>query len=564
MNISENKKLVPSIAEQLIIELFAGQTKELQVIKTKVEEGHKQRGGLPHTAKIHPVERALNNLKRDGKAEKPPHVYWKIHATKEQTTTENTIKTLDEFIAWSKQFEERAYVFRGVPNKAYKIQASAYRRSEENDRNFVNFLHTNKDLIRTARQRGYDQKDGMEWNELDILVELQHFRAATCLIDFSFSAQVALWFACQQEQKKEKNGGSENSDDLPHGKVSVVKIKQPKYTEITPNFMKGEDEKRIDFFLKEDTKLYYLQPKFQNNRIIAQQSVLLFGNYEIDAYKECFIEGDCKGKILTDLERTSGYTEDRLFPDFEGFAWVNRQDATYTAKTFQAYKDLGQYAYKNGDYNNALEDLSRAIDIRTDDGEVYFLRGMVYLYKKENKMASDDLDKAIELKFDSAELYFNRGNLYQQQNENSDAIENYNIALIKKEDYAEVYYRRGQSRYDLDQVEEALEDFADAIRLKDDYFDAYFQRGQVLQELQEYPTALDDYNKAIEINPNDISVYYNRSETLYFLLQYDDARQDLEFALELAKKQRNEEMVAEISSTLQDIFGHNTSEEEDE
>ena len=56
MNISENKKLVPSIAEQLILELFAGQTKELQVIKTKVEEVHEQRGGLPHTAKIHPLK----------------------------------------------------------------------------------------------------------------------------------------------------------------------------------------------------------------------------------------------------------------------------------------------------------------------------------------------------------------------------------------------------------------------------------------------------------------------------------------------------------------------------
>ncbi len=603
MNISENNKLVPRIAEQLIIELFVGQTRELQVIKTKVEEVHKQRGGLPHTAQYHPVDRALDNLKRDGKAKKPPHVYWKINAT-----TENTIKTLDEFIKWSKQFDEGEYVFRGVPNKAYKIQASAYRRSEENGRNFVKFLHTNKDLIRTAQQRGYDQKYGTEWNELDILVELQHFRAATCLIDFSFSAQVALWFACQQEQKKEKNGGSENSDDLPHGKVSVVKIKQPKYTEITPDFMKeedekgedekGEDEKRIDFFLKEDTKLYYLQPKFQNNRIIAQQSVLLFGNYEIDAYKECFIEGGCKDEILTELERTSGYTEDRLFPDFEGFAWVNRQAATYTAKTFQAYKDLGQYAYENDDYDNALEDLSRAIDFETDDGEVYYLRGMVYVYKKENKMASDDLDKAIELKFDSAELYFNRGYLYQQQGLYSDAINDYDTAISKKEDYGEAYYRRGRSKYDLDQVEEALEDFeralplqpnspyvhywsglakqqlgqveealtdfAEAISLRPDYFDAYFQRGLVLKELQEYPSALDDFNRAIEINPKDIFVYYNRSETLFFLQLVDDARQDLEVALKLAKHQKNEEMIADISSLLQDIFGHNTSEEEDE
>ena len=125
----------------------------------------------------------MDNLKKDGKAEKPPLVYWKIHATKEQTTTENTIKTLDEFIAWANQFDEGEYVFRGVPNKAYKIQASAYRRPEENERNFEKFLNINKDLIRAARQRGYDRKDGREWSDLEILVELQHYGAATCLID---------------------------------------------------------------------------------------------------------------------------------------------------------------------------------------------------------------------------------------------------------------------------------------------------------------------------------------------------------------------------------------------
>ena len=595
MNISENKKLVPSIAEQLIVELFAGQTKELNEIKTKVEEIHASRGGLPHTAKIHPVERALGNLKRDEKAEKPPLVYWKIHATKEQTTTENTIKTLDEFIAWANRFDEGEYVFRGVPNKAYKIQASAYRRPEENDRNFEKFLNINKDLIKAARQRGYDQKDRTEWNELDILVELQHFRAATCLIDFSFSAQVALWFACQQEQKKEKNGGLVNSDNLPHGKVSAVKIKQPKYTEIDPDFMNDEGEKRIDFFLKEDTKLYYLQPKFQNNRIIAQQSVLLFGNYEIDADKECFIEGGGKDKILTDLQRTTGYTEERLFPDFEGFAWVNRQAATYTATTFQAYKDLGQYAYEKKQYKNAIDYFTQALDIEPNNAELYYIRGMVYLSNEENENAFKDFDKAIDLKFDSAELYYNRGYLNQQQGLYSDAINDYDTAISKKEDYGEAYYRRGRSKYDLDQVEEALEDFeralplqpnspyvhywsglakqqfgkeeealedfSEAISLMPDYFDAYMQRGLLLKGLQDYPSALHDFDKAIELNPNEIAGFYKRSETLFYLQRVDDARQDLLVALDLAIQQENEEMVADINVLFQDVFGHNASEE---
>ena len=443
MNNSKNKKLVPRIAEQLIIELFAGQTKELNEIKTKVEEIHKQRGGLPHTARIHPVERVLGNLKRDGRFEKPD-VYWKIHATKEQTTREETIKTLDEFIAWVRNFDEGDYVFRGVPNKAYRIQASAYRRPEEDDRNFEKFLDINRDLIRTARQRGYDHKDGREWSDLDILVELQHFRAATCLIDFSFSAQVALWFACQQEQKKEKNGGSVNRDNVPHGKVSAVKIKPDKYTEVDPDFMNEKGEERIDFFLKEDTKLYYLKPKFQNNRIISQQSVLLFGNYELEADEECFIEGEHKDKILTELERTSGYTEDRLFPDFEGFAWVNREAATYTEPTYSALIDFGEREIEKEEYEKALEYSSRAIQKDINKIQAYNLRGRAYTSLERYNQALEDFEIAENIDPDDAETYFNRGCLYQQQGRYSDAINEYDTAINKKEDYGEAYYRRGR------------------------------------------------------------------------------------------------------------------------
>ena len=145
-----------------------------------------------------------------------------------------------------------------------------------------------------------------------------------------------------------------------------------------------------------------------------------------------------------------------------------------------------------------------------------------------------------------------------------DAKNEYDTAISKNKDYGEAYYRRGQNKNRLGQVEEALEDFTEAISLRPDYFDAYFERALVLQELQEYPSALDNYDRAIEINPNDIYAYFYRAETELLLLLVDDARQDLEAALELAKQQENEEMIAEISSLLQGIFGHNTSEEEDE
>ena len=60
------KPLTPSIAQNLIIELFAGQTVQKQEIMKTVDEMHCERGGLSSRARFHhPVTLALSNMKRE-------------------------------------------------------------------------------------------------------------------------------------------------------------------------------------------------------------------------------------------------------------------------------------------------------------------------------------------------------------------------------------------------------------------------------------------------------------------------------------------------------------------
>ena len=150
------------------------------------------------------------------------------------------VTRLNEFMEWTQQLPAGEYLFRGVPNEKYEIQASAYRRPKEEDRDFEKFFQINKSLIRDVRLLGYDERNGRELRDLEILAELQHFGAATCLIDFTYSAQVALWFACQLDAKP--------SQDLPppNGKVFAVHNKPSRFKEITPKMLK----KRINYFLQ--------------------------------------------------------------------------------------------------------------------------------------------------------------------------------------------------------------------------------------------------------------------------------------------------------------------------
>jgi tetratricopeptide (TPR) repeat protein len=436
MNNYEGQRLVPRIAEQLIIELFAGQTIQTQEIKIKVEEVHAERGGSPYTSKYHPAKIALTKMKKTGLAENPQRGYWSIHSSED-----TCIKTLDGFMKWVSDLyedeeDEREFVFRGVTNEEYPIQASAVLRPDEKEqtdekkRRFEKFLYINKDLIRKAKQRGYNKKDGTELNVLDILAELQHYGAATCLIDFTYSAQIALWFACQphrkkQEEHKDKEKESKDSKKPVNGKVYAVHIKPPKFTEITPEFLEdGNDDnvkekKKIDFYLKEEenSPLYYLQPKLQNHRIVAQQSVFLFGQYKFKEDDYCVIDAACKEKILKELHKVSSITDDKLFPDFEGFAWVHRKESPYTEPIPSALKARGRSAldsesFDSERYKDAIEDFSRAIEKDSNDVEAYNLRGRAYTRQENYEKALKDYNEAIRINPNYAESYLNRGTVY--------------------------------------------------------------------------------------------------------------------------------------------------------
>ena len=170
----------------------------------------------------------------------------------------------------AKQFSDGQYLFRGVRKESYKIEAGACRRLPEVDRyNPAKLLRINQELIDKARLLGHDQLSGDQLSDLALLAELQHFRAATCLIDFTRNALVALWFACEQiatteSEEKEKQTDNRDKVEETDGKVYAVRIDDPaRFKTITSDLLK----KDIDYFFVEDENgrypLYQWQPNFR-------------------------------------------------------------------------------------------------------------------------------------------------------------------------------------------------------------------------------------------------------------------------------------------------------------
>jgi tetratricopeptide (TPR) repeat protein len=411
------KPLTPSITQELIQELFAGQTVRKQEIIEKVDEVHSEGDGLPSRAQFHhPVTLALSNMRRYGLVENPQFGVWFILPITEENEGVNPvppgaakevcITTLSEFMEWTQQFAPGEYLFRGISNEEYEIEASAYRRLKtETDRILERFLEINKELIKDARLRGHDQKNGRELKDLEILAELQHFRAATCMIDFTYSAQIALWFACGQD-----------SENPSKGKVVAVRNKPPRFKEITPDLL----EEPIDYFLQDSDEsqpkqLYQWQPWQLNNRIGAQQSIFLFGDLKIDPEERCIIIGDGKQDIRTALQQGANITEAILFPDFDGFARLRSHQIPYAPLGASEHRDRADQAFQKGKYAEAIADYDIVISLDPGDAEAYYNRGLAKYHLERLDDAKEDLQKALNQagKVPDANLIVRIGQLLQ-------------------------------------------------------------------------------------------------------------------------------------------------------
>ena len=163
-----------------------------------------------------------------------------------------------------------------------------------------------------------------------------------------------------------------------------------------------------------------------------------------------------------------------------------------------------------GDFNGALSDNNKAIEINPQYANAYSNRGIVYakIGKYDNAIA--DFNKVIELKPKYAEVYANRGNVYSKIGNYDSAIADYNIAIKIKPDFPEVLNNRGIYLINLNRIDESLRDFNKAIELNPQFTEAYFTRGSAYAKIGKYDNAIADFNKAIELNPQYANAFFNR------------------------------------------------------
>ncbi len=376
-----------------------------------------------------------------------------------------------------------------------------------------------KALIKRAREDGHGTKNGCVLNDLELLAELQHYGAATCLIDFTTHSFVALYFACASLDNKTEKVVAFNSDNT------------NLYNEIT-----NDTNKEISHWLTEhirNKKLWvFSPPKELNNRIISQQSVFVFGSLtlSVENFHICEITNK---KIIMQQLKENGTSAKMLFDDFVGFSTQNSHDKKYENWDTDSDFVSGRIYQASENYETTIKYYDKAINFDHQDSAAYHNRGTTKIKLKNYQDAISDYDEAIRLNPKDWVAYHNRGAAKEKLIKFQDALSDYDEAIRLNSEFPEAYHSRGTAKAKSKRYTDAISDFDKAIRLNPKNYGAYHNRGIAKNILNKFQDALSDFDKAIGLNPKDSVAYYNRGLTKIKLCKFQDAVSDFDKTIKL-------------------------------
>lgn len=197
------------------------------------------------------------------------------------------------------------------------------------------------------------------------------------------------------------------------------------------------------------------------------------------------------------------------------------------------YNNRGNTYHALQQYEQALADFGRAIDLDPNYAGIYYNRGLTHVTLQNYGQALVDFGWAIDLDPNYDQAYYNRGLTYYAIQKYEQALIDYGRALDIAPGDAKIYNNRGITYKALQEYKQALINYTQAINLDPSYAQAYYNRGILYAAIQEYKLALADYGRAIDLNPNDAETFANRGIVYATLHDYERALADFNRAIDL-------------------------------
>ena len=204
--------------------------------------------------------------------------------------------------------------------------------------------------------------------------------------------------------------------------------------------------------------------------------------------------------------------------------------------------------WEQGDSTGALEWVNKALDVNRYDAEMLHHRGVMLARMERYEEAEQDLDRAIYLDPTDAGTYITRAMVrYFRENLNG-ALADYDMSIMIDPANVTGHYNRGNLRAQIGDDNRAIEDFDIVIDNEPDNLLAIFYRGVLRHQTGNYRGAEQDMTRVLEEYPQFTQGYQIRSEAREKLGNRRGAEEDAMVVLREQNRRFNSAMGYEDES----------------
>ncbi len=161
-------------------------------------------------------------------------------------------------------------------------------------------------------------------------------------------------------------------------------------------------------------------------------------------------------------------------------------------------------------------------------------QGNGFFRRQDYDRAIVEYSRAIDLSPEFAQYRADRGDSYLDKLEYAKAIPDYTEAIRLNEGYSTAYNSRGYAYHALGDDDHALADFDKAIELRPEFPRALLNRGSIYAARADLTRAVADYDAAIAIAPKFWEALAGRGRARYSQGAYGEAAADLSASLPLS------------------------------
>ncbi|ABV35462.1 hypothetical protein Ssed_0851 [Shewanella sediminis HAW-EB3] len=207
----------------------------------------------------------------------------------------------------------------------------------------------------------------------------------------------------------------------------------------------------------------------------------------------------------------------------------------------------GKSRYRQGKYQEALDDLNRAIGMSREYGEYYHWRGKIYSAMKQYSNSLSDFERAAQLMPNDKDLKQHRQRietLLAKQSEGkavafkrSKALDQLDDAIKKEPSNALHYYSRSLAYIELKQYDSAVEDLKKAITHNPHEYQYYLSMDWLLIKRRDWKQIIYYWDIYLNLYPKDHQAYLERSGAYFHQGNIQAAARDAKMSAKLGNKE---------------------------